>query len=161
VLAGIQGGTRAGLRSVLEARRPLELSGFLLAARRLTTGTAAELGRLVEILEPLLDQPAEFYEADIRFHLRVSELSGNEMLAEFTRATFARLAVLRSRFPVAHVELPVALENQRRLLASLSGGDERHLVTTVDQHLAAFEEVMLGRRLAFLDTAMGLPPPMG
>lgn len=156
VLAGIQGGTRADLRSVLEARRPLELASSLLAANQMTAEIAAELQRLVAMLEPLLDQPGEFYEADIRFHLRVGELSGNEILAQFIRTTFSRLAVIRSQFPVAHVELGQALANQRRLLRAITGGDEREIVTEVDLHLAAFEEVMLGERLRFFESAMPL-----
>jgi GntR family transcriptional regulator, transcriptional repressor for pyruvate dehydrogenase complex len=156
VLAGIQGGTRADLRSVLEARRPLELAGSLLAAGRMTDDRAAELQRLVAMLEPLLDQPAEFYETDIRFHLRVGELSGNEMIAQFVRSTFGRLAVIRSQFPVAHVELRAALANQRRLLRAITGGDEADIAAAVDEHLTAFEEVMLGERLRFFEPAMGL-----
>jgi GntR family transcriptional repressor for pyruvate dehydrogenase complex len=156
VLAGIQGGTRADLRSVLEARRPLELASSLLAANQMTAEIAAELQRLVAMLEPLLDQPGEFYEADIRFHLRVGELSGNEILAQFIRTTFSRLAVIRSQFPVAHVELGQALANQRRLLRAITGGDEHEIVTEVDVHLAAFEEVMLGERLRFFESAMPL-----
>jgi GntR family transcriptional regulator, transcriptional repressor for pyruvate dehydrogenase complex len=153
VLAGIQGGTREDLRSVLEARRPLELASSLLVAAQMTSEVVAELERLVAMLEPLLDQPGEFYEADIRFHLRVGELSGNEVLAQFIRSTFARLAVIRSQFPVAHVELRAALANQRRLLGAITGGDEDDIVMAVDEHLTAFEEVMLGERLRFLDSA--------
>jgi len=157
VLAGIEGGTRADLRSVLEARRPLELAAGLLTAAQMTADIAAELQRLVAMLEPLLDQPGEFYEADIRFHLRVGELSGNEILAQFIRSTFGRLAVIRSQFPVAHVELRAALANQRRLLGAITGGDEDDIVTAVDEHLTAFEEVMLGERLRFFESAMRLP----
>jgi hypothetical protein len=52
------------------------------------------------------------------------------------------------------VELSVALANQRRLLETIAGGDEKDVVVAVDDHLAAFEEVMLGQRLDFLDAAI-------
>jgi GntR family transcriptional regulator, transcriptional repressor for pyruvate dehydrogenase complex len=150
VFASIQGGTRADRRSLLETRRALELAGSVLAARRLADGDVTELQRLVALLETLLDEPAEFYEVDVRFHLRVAELSGNEFIAQFVRSTFARLAAIRAQFPVAHVELGTALENQRRLLATLTGGTEAEILAEVDRHLADFEEVLLGERLTFI-----------
>jgi GntR family transcriptional repressor for pyruvate dehydrogenase complex len=150
VLADIHGGTRSDLESILEARRPLELATTLLAAERASQQETEQLGELVVALEDLFDRPDEFFETDLRFHLRVAELSGSPLTAELLRETFNRLAVIRAQFPVAHVDHDEALANQRDLLEAIESGERRRILEAVDRHLAAFEAVMLGRRLELL-----------
>jgi GntR family transcriptional regulator, transcriptional repressor for pyruvate dehydrogenase complex len=150
VLARMEGRTISDLRSILEARRALELSAGVLAATRLSDNDLAELRRLVEKLPRLLDEPERFYEADITFHLSVAARSGSEVIADHLRDTFRRLAQIRAQYPFAHVDLFEAVDNQQHLLSALASRDRRLILRAVDDHLAAFECVMLGQPLDFL-----------
>jgi GntR family transcriptional repressor for pyruvate dehydrogenase complex len=156
VSAGIQGQTRESLRSLLEVRRTLELTAAVLASQRLTGDDKRHLRRLVDMLEPLDENPRAFWEADIRFHFTVADMSGNSLLSEFLSQTFARLAVIREQFPYAYVPHDAAIRNQEDTLAALCSGDGSRVIEAVDEHLASLEYVLIGRRLR-LDGTPGAP----
>jgi GntR family transcriptional regulator, transcriptional repressor for pyruvate dehydrogenase complex len=158
VLARIAGETRYEFRALLEARRGLELQSALLASGRIDAGGLARLRALVDELPDLIGSDAEFYEADVRFHLTLGELSGNAMLAGFIREVFNRIAVLRESFPHAHVDFDLAVRNQRVLLAAIESRDPLRIARTIDDHLKAFEQVILGRELTYM---RGLWPDEG
>ncbi len=147
VLGRITGETRVELLSLLEMRRALELPAALATARRAGEAGLARLQELVDALGQYVGQHKEFYEADVRFHLALGELSGNPLLATAMRETFNRLAVVREPFPHAHVDFDAALRNQPEYLAAIVSGDPEAIATAVDHHLAAFEVVFLGEPL--------------
>jgi GntR family transcriptional repressor for pyruvate dehydrogenase complex len=150
VLSRMEGKVISDLRSILEARRMLEIAAGLLAVRRLTEDDVAELQLLVDELPRLVDEPEAFYEADIRFHLSVASRSGSEVIADYLRDVFRRLAQIRAQYPFAHVTLVDALENQQNLLNALASRQLPRILRAIDEHLVAFERVMLGQRLDFL-----------
>ena len=147
VLVRIAGETRLEIRSMLEVRRAMEVPAALLASERCDSDGIRRLEDLVQELPALSGLHHEFYEADVRFHLAVAELSGNPMIAEIVLTVFNRIAVLREPFPHAHVDFEDAIANQRDLLKAIVSQRPRLIVTTVDRHLAAFEQVMLGEAL--------------
>jgi DNA-binding FadR family transcriptional regulator len=161
VLARIAGETRFELRSVLEVRRGLESQAALLATERATAGDEARLSELVELLPELVGQHQPFYEADVRFHMALGEVSRNELLAALVRDTFNRLAIIRQSFPHAHVDFEQAIVNQRTLLAAVRSRDPERVLATMDEHLCAFERVMLGRELTFFRFADRRPGGAG
>jgi GntR family transcriptional repressor for pyruvate dehydrogenase complex len=160
VCASIQGETRASLRSLLEVRRPLEWTAALLAAQRATPQEWEWLRRLVGMLDELVERPMEFWEMDIRFHFTVAEISGNPYCANFLRAVFNRMSVMREQFPYAHVPHPQAILNQEDTLEAMESRDPDRILASVDEHLAALEDVLLGERLTMLD-ARGAPTMFG
>ena len=125
VLARLGGKTISDLRSILEARRMLEISAALLAARRMTADDFAELGAMADELPRLVDEPEAFYEADVKFHLAVATRSGSEVIADYLRDVFKRLAQIRAQYPVAHVTFGDAIANQRTLLEALNPATSR------------------------------------
>jgi len=150
VLVRIAGPTRFALRSILEVRRGLELQSAVLAAERATDAELERLELQVEMLPELVGHDRAFYEADVRFHLGLGEASHNDLLAALIRDTFNRLAVIREQFPHAHVDFASAITNQRRLLGGVRSRDPRRAAAIMDEHLCAFERVMLGQELTFL-----------
>jgi len=157
VSAGIQGETRADLRSLLEMRRPVECTAALLASRRTSPEQHAVLRRLVDMLPDLIEAPKEFWEIDIRFHFTVAEMSRNRFCSTFLHEIFNHLSVIRQQFPYAHVRHEQAIINQENLLAAIESGDVGRIVNTVTEHLADLEEVLLGQHLEMPDGVLGMP----
>lgn len=149
VLAGLQGETRANLRSLLEVRRSLELTAALLVAERATADDLNRLRMLVRALEELGDRVEEFVAIDARFHVYLAKVSGNAVLAEYQRGTLNRILGLRAELPVGHVPLPAARENQRTTMTALESRSPRRITRAMDEHMAALEDVLLGERLRF------------
>ena len=155
VLRHMGGQVVSDLRSILEARRTLEISAALLAAKRLGEDDFVELETLVDLLPDMLHEPEAFYEADIRFHIAIAKRSGSEVIADYLGDVFTRLAQIRAQYPYAHVTLLDALDNQRKLLEALRSREEACILDAIDEHLRAFETVMIGQPLSFLP----LKPP--
>jgi DNA-binding FadR family transcriptional regulator len=128
----------------------LEVAAALLAARRMEEEDLVELQSLVDVLPDMLGDPEAFYEADISFHLAIAKRSGSEVIADYLGDVFTRLAQIRAQYPYAHVTLVDALENQRTLLDAVRSRDDAQILAAVDDHLRAFETVMIGQPLDFL-----------
>jgi len=158
VCASIQGETRASLRSLLEMRRPLECAAAVWAAERATDAHIESLRRLVAMLDELYERPMEFWEADIRFHFALADISGNTYCATFLREIFNRLSVLRQQFPYAHVPHAEAVANQYDTLQAIETRDPQRVLESMDAHLGALEYVMLGERL-ILPGGVSVPAP--
>jgi GntR family transcriptional repressor for pyruvate dehydrogenase complex len=157
VLARMHGQTISDLRSLLEARRMLEVSAGLLAIKRLTDEDLEELAALVEKLPRLVDEGERFYETDVAFHLLVAAKSRSEVISDYLRDVFRRLAKIRAMYPVAHVEYTQAIKNQRRLMRALASRDRQRVLKAIDEHMSAFEQVMIGQSLDFLPFKDGQP----
>lgn len=144
--ASIQGETRANLRSLLEIRRAIECTGALLAGVHASPTHHVALERLVLMLEGV-ENPNEFWEIDMRFHLSIAEFSGNAYCARFLREIINGLSVIRQRFPYAHVPLQQALVNQRRTFDALVSRDVDQILEVMDQHLGDLEYALLAEHL--------------
>lgn len=147
VLASLHGETALSLRSLLEVRRPLELTAALLASERAADEDFRRLRELVDELEGLMDQPADFLAEDVRFHLAVADVSGNPVLGDFVRWVLDRMLLVLSQFPVGRVDLPHALDNQRRTLEAIERRDRALVVDAIDAHMGTLETLFLGRKL--------------
>ena len=155
VLRGLRAESRENLRSLLEARRAVETTAALLAIERASDDDLTNLERLVAPLEDLLDRPDEFFEVDARFHIVIGEVSGNPVLAEYQRTTLNRISAIRADYPVGHVELRLAIANQRDTMAALRSRRRGRVLRSLDDHLGSVEEYFLGERLHLLRTGTG------
>jgi DNA-binding FadR family transcriptional regulator len=135
------------VRSLLQVRRMLETGAAVATSQRATNEDFAELGLLVEALRRLTDTPEEFIEVDFQFHLKIAEMCGNLMIHEFLQSTFRKLGVIRSQYPVGHVDLESGIRNQVHTLAALESRDVKRVLRSVDSHLGQVEEHFLGERL--------------
>ncbi|WP_259316182.1 FadR/GntR family transcriptional regulator [Capillimicrobium parvum] len=147
VMAGRGDETALALPTLLEVRRTLELTGALLAAERATAAELSHLRELVEALDELLDDAAAFLARDIRFHAALATASGSPGLAQSVRWVLDRITLVMTQCPVGRVDLGVALANQRRTLEAVERRDPERIIATMDDHMAAFEELFVGRRL--------------
>jgi GntR family transcriptional repressor for pyruvate dehydrogenase complex len=150
VLRGLRAESRENLRSLLEARRAVETTAAVLATERASDEDLAGLARLVPPLEGLLDRPDEFFEVDARFHIVIGEVSGNSVIAEYQRTTLNRISAIRADYPVGHVELRLAIANQRDTMAALESRRREWVLRSLDHHLGSVEEYFLGERLELL-----------
>jgi GntR family transcriptional regulator, transcriptional repressor for pyruvate dehydrogenase complex len=155
VLRGLRAESRGNLRSLLEARRAVETTAAVLAIERASEDDLTNLERLVAPLEGLLDSPDEFFEADARFHVVIGEISGNPVIAEYQRATLSRISAIRADYPVGHVDLRLAIANQRDTMAALRSRRRGRVLRSLDDHLGSVEEYFLGERLHLLRTGTG------
>jgi DNA-binding FadR family transcriptional regulator len=81
---------RATLRDVFELQHAYDVQAARLAARRRTPDDLARIGALLEDRDAA-EGPAEFGEADVRFHIGVAEASHNALLVEAFRYFQSRL----------------------------------------------------------------------
>lgn len=141
--------SRDEARPLLETRRAIEPVAALLATRRGHDDDLRELARLVDALAGLIDEPDEFFEVDIRFHLYLGEMSRNHVLAEFHRTTMRRLSVLAVESLARDANVHESLERQRQLCDAVASRRPQRVIEALDDHLAPMEEYLLGERLGF------------
>jgi DNA-binding FadR family transcriptional regulator len=151
IAAGSHRGDEA--RPLLEARRAIEPIVACLTARRAADADLQELRRLVDTLVGLRDQPDEFYEVDIRFHLALGDMCGNDVLAEFHRGTLSRISVLAAAYLTLEANPDESLARQRQLCDAIASRSVGRVLEALDDHLAPMEERLVGERLAFLSLA--------
>jgi GntR family transcriptional repressor for pyruvate dehydrogenase complex len=147
VIAEIEGETYESMKALLEVRRVLEIQAALLAGQRRTREDIKALTTLVEKLPALVDDGDEFLAVDIQFHVRLAEGSQNERLARLVRETLNQFMSDRSEYPVGHIDIERALENQRDTLAAVVDGNPARIARSMDEHLGSAEEYFLGERL--------------
>ena len=135
------------LRQLLEARRSLETTTCLLCAERATPEDLAALADLVEQLDASRDDPHDFVELDVRFHLRAAQASGNGPLTRALAEVFRDLQVARTRQTVRYGEMDGAVAAQRSLLAALVSRRPEAVLTALDVHLGRLEQHVLGRTI--------------
>jgi GntR family transcriptional regulator, transcriptional repressor for pyruvate dehydrogenase complex len=146
-LAEVQPEDPANLRALLEVRRALETSAAVLLLDRVTDADVADLRRLTGGFTALMSQPAEFVEADLRFHLRLAALSGNQVSADLLRQVLARIWVIREQNPHAAVSQLDAVRNSQAVVAAAERRNPARLLGAVDDALAGLEQVLIGQRL--------------
>lgn len=152
VVRNLRGKTHDLMQSALEVRRSLEIPAFLLTAQRASDTEMSGLQELVIALEPLADDPEEFYIKDLTFHRTVVRLACNPLLADCYAATINQLLEIRQEFPILQVGFERGLENQRSLYAALRTRDPARIRPAIDHHLAATEIIYLGERISGLET---------
>jgi GntR family transcriptional repressor for pyruvate dehydrogenase complex len=152
VLAAIKGETQSSLRSVLQARRAIELAAAPLAAELATADDVARLRSLVDDLGALLGAPDAFMETDVRFHFAVTEISGNLLLNQFYSEMWDALARTVEHFPSGRLDsraAEVQLHQQRKSLKAIESRDRRKVIRAFDEHLGTLEVAILGAKLPF------------
>jgi GntR family transcriptional repressor for pyruvate dehydrogenase complex len=141
------------IRQLLEARRAVETSCAALATSRASDTDVDALAELADALLEVHDQPEDFIELDVRFHLRLASAAGNEPLAEFLATIFRRLAAVRARYPVAYGSMATAERYQYDTLEALRARDPARMAERMDEHLAGLEEHFLGTSLGAIRCA--------
>ena len=147
VIEAIEGESSSSMRALLEVRRILETQAALLAGERRSEADIGDLRRLVDMLPELMDDPEEFVAVDIRFHVRIGDASGNELLAGYLRETMTKFSSRRVQYPVGHVDLETALLSQRDTFEAIVDGAHKRVAQSIDRHLGHAEQHFLGDQL--------------
>jgi DNA-binding FadR family transcriptional regulator len=147
VLATIEPESHANLTSLLEARRTIEFAAADLACQRATDKEFSELARLVDLLPALLEDPDEFIAVDAQFHMRLGDASANPYIAQYARDLVGQLLAMRAHLPVGHVELDLAIRNQRDTLEALYSRRRSRVREAMERHLGSVEDYFLGKSL--------------
>lgn len=133
------------IRQLLEARRTIETTCALLASESADDGELAGLEELALALESTRDAPEDFIELDVRFHLRLAALSGNETLCRFLAEIFRDLAAVRAEYPVGYGDMGTAIAYQLDTVRALATRDPETVLESMDRHLGGLERHFLGR----------------
>jgi GntR family transcriptional regulator, transcriptional repressor for pyruvate dehydrogenase complex len=152
VLEAIEGESYASMRELLETRRILETHAAVLAGAGRTDDDIEALRRLVDMLPDLMEDPVEFVAVDMRFHVRLAEASANEVLAGYVRDFMARFSTRRAQYPVGHIGLERALDNQRDTFDAIVSANPSRIAQSIDRHLADPEIHFLGHHLTVVSS---------
>lgn len=134
---------QADLRQVMELRRGLEVEMAALAAQRRSPGHLAQLGAALHAMAAALQDRARYAEADLRFHILLSQATGNPLytllVADTQQALLSGLAIaLRSG--AGRAELDRVQDLHRAILDAVSAGDPVAARRTMTEH---FDDVGL------------------
>jgi GntR family transcriptional regulator, transcriptional repressor for pyruvate dehydrogenase complex len=114
-----------GVNELLEARRTIELELAALAAERGTDAEIAEIGRHLETMRRMFEDPAGYGTADLEFHLAVARAAHNRVLF----SVFHSLRKILRPVIVKHVavhdvsDMPVAFRTHVLLYEALKRRD--------------------------------------
>ena len=123
------------LEELKQARGMFELGMVRVAAERVTPEAAAELGALVDRQRAMLGDPPAFIRADIAFHVRIAELSGNRILAAVSQAMLGWLFRFHTDLLIWSGNEEVTLAEHREITARVAAGDREGAAVAMDAHL--------------------------
>ncbi|MBA2518138.1 MAG: FadR family transcriptional regulator [Chloroflexia bacterium] len=108
---------------LVEARRHLELAVAGLAAERRDEAAVLTLRELFAEMEAAASDPDRFVNADVAFHLRIAEATGNEVLVRMMSSISELLRDWIARVMRDEANFRPSLEEHRAVLAAIVAGD--------------------------------------
>jgi DNA-binding FadR family transcriptional regulator len=134
----------AGWRDVCDSRMTVEVGIAVLAAERAREPMVDALEELLVALDDTLDDFPAYRQIDVRFHVGLAELTGNQHLVKLMTETQGAMSNLIHH--IAHP--PEVLDNanyqHRRLLAAIRLHDEATAARVMTEHLRGTEYVLAG-----------------
>ncbi|GLY65331.1 GntR family transcriptional regulator [Amycolatopsis taiwanensis] len=120
---------------LLPIRLTLERFAVRHALPNLTGEDFAELEKLTQRMRESDDDFDELAQADVRFHEVLVERAGQPHCAQIWRMIQPRIWAYFRRDATAHPSATVVADQHARLLTALRSGDERKVLTALDQHI--------------------------
>jgi GntR family transcriptional repressor for pyruvate dehydrogenase complex len=146
ILAELEALRPSDIRSVLETRRVMETSAAVMAGSVASEDDFHHLDELVLGLHDLLGTPRDFLVLEVRFHVKIAEVTRNALIHTAVKDILARLSVIQDQLPVGHIALEKGIKNQRATLDALRSRKEHRILEAIDEHLGSVEEHFLGER---------------
>jgi GntR family transcriptional repressor for pyruvate dehydrogenase complex len=147
-LTGIASGNReAGLRELLETRRPIEIEIARLAARRATDEDFASMQDSIDRLASFAESQGNEADGEVRlhydylFHYAMGRAARNDLLAYYQHQILERLVMAMHDYLTYEEDLSIVVDLHQRTLAALRRG-QRRIDTVMDEHLRFFEEAV-------------------
>lgn len=129
---------------LVEARRMLEAFTISHAAAQATPAQVRQLRGAVDAMRGAMDDPTAYAEADMQFHLMLSEVAGNRVVTRLMRV-IQRPLMEQLRRSIAHLKATGQLEANLQTHVRIVDGIERG---SADDAQRGFED-MLAISLAF------------
>jgi DNA-binding FadR family transcriptional regulator len=141
------------LADVYDARSLLELTAVrVVASARARRGVASELRSSIRQQEDAIEDPADFGQANARFHERLVELAGNQTLtvvAEMLNEIVVRAVITAGQAEPAQDSVRTrrrGIHSQERLVGLIEDGDVAGAEQHWRKHMAVAGRVLLGPR---------------
>lgn len=129
------------LRSIVEARRPVELAIVRLAAVNASEDDLEDLKATNERLLLARGQSRPWTEAHNAFHYTMGRAAGNEVLAQFQHELLEEIALMLDNLDNRFMDPERTIREHRDTLAALRTRDPDIAADVMDQHLVEFEEL--------------------
>jgi GntR family transcriptional regulator, transcriptional repressor for pyruvate dehydrogenase complex len=122
-------------RELLEVRSSLERSAALLATVRATDEELDRLGHYLDRQAANLDDAEAFIDADVRFHVHIARIAGNEVLADLLQSLRSLLRVWVDRGVRTRVASEAAYEEHRRVYEAMRRRDAAETERLMSAHM--------------------------
>ncbi len=129
------------VKDLVETRLMLETRNAFLAARRATEDDFLELERTILGIEASLDQPAEFLEFDVQFHMAVARATQNSILCNLLvmiRNYLQQWIGASLEEPATHTveaRARMSLDEHGEILRALRDGDAEAAQQAMEDHI--------------------------
>jgi GntR family transcriptional regulator, transcriptional repressor for pyruvate dehydrogenase complex len=110
-------------RDLIEARLEIEPILARLAAARRDEAAIRDLRALLDVMESAFDDRPTFVDADVQFHLRIAEATGNRVLLEFLSGLQTLLRIWIARVLDEPDDLEPSFRSHVDLVAAIESGD--------------------------------------
>lgn len=122
-------------RELLEIRSVLERAAVGFAMARATSGDLEALERYLDRQQASLHDPKKFIDADVRFHVKIAEMAGNEVLADLLQSIRSMLRVWVDRGVRTHEAIETAYSEHRNVLDAMKRGDPAEAEQAMAAHM--------------------------
>ena len=141
------------VKDLVETRLMLESQNAFLAAKRATEGDLRELDRTIRGIETSLDQPAEFPEFDVQFHLAIARATQNSILCNLLvmirnyLQQWIKASLEEPATHTAEARARMSLDEHGKILRALRSGDAEAAQQAMKEHILS-SSVDLQARIA-------------
>jgi GntR family transcriptional repressor for pyruvate dehydrogenase complex len=134
-----------GLREAIELRRALETQIAARAAQRIAPPAVAALRSILDELDAAKEEPTNWVDADVRFHLGLADAAGNALivfLLEALRGTMEEtIRALNAQRPLRDPE--ATFRRHVAIFEAVAQGDATAARAAMEAHFDATEPVVL------------------
>ncbi|RYH08212.1 transcriptional regulator NanR [Tropicimonas sp. IMCC6043] len=123
------------LEHLKEARRMFEMGMVRLAAERATDADISDLRTILEAQRACLDDPRSFIEADMRFHARIAEMTGNPIMGAASQAMLRWLLQYYTALLHWSGNEDTTLAEHEKIVALIAAHDTEGSVDAMRKHL--------------------------
>jgi GntR family transcriptional regulator, transcriptional repressor for pyruvate dehydrogenase complex len=130
--------------STCDGRLAVEVGIAALAAERASAESLANLDRLADALDSMLDDFTQYRPADVRLHVGLAEATANPRLVASMTETQGAMSELIDLIPHPPEVLAVANAQHHRLVAALHRRDSVAAAREMAEHVRGTEHILAG-----------------
>jgi DNA-binding FadR family transcriptional regulator len=132
-----------GLENLKEARILMETGLVRLATARATPEGMESLAAVFQELKETKPGSAGFLAADMAFHVRIAEMSGNQLIASTLRGMLEWLSRFKRDMVAVRGVEPVTISEHEKILEAMRAGDADAAAHQMWEHLARANRLYL------------------